>query len=74
MTERVTLAQLRKLAREALGDGASVADIDEPDGWSCSAATESAEVRGSGSTKRAARRQLRDLLERLVRGEERGDG
>lgn len=68
----VTIATLRRLAREALGADADVADIDEPDYWSCSAATALTDVRGSGSTKQSARRQLRDLLQRLCRDVARG--
>lgn len=67
---KVTLTQLRKLAREALGPEASVQDIDDDDTWTCAAASALATVRGHGSTPAVARRQLRDLLTTIISGRE----
>lgn len=72
MSERVTLAQLRKLARQVLG---RVTELEEwqntYDGdFYCQVESADTAVTKCGDTQQAARRQLRELLERLVRGEE----
>ncbi len=72
MTERVTLTQLRKLARQALGEGAVCAEDSFSSGmvWSCAAYREGVRVEARHGAKQAARCQLQSLLQRLVRGEE----
>lgn len=65
-SERVTLAQLRKLAREALGEDATV-NVFYYDGNHAVAKSRLADV-GTYGTDREARRQLRDLLQLIVMG------
>jgi heterodisulfide reductase subunit C len=68
---KVTLAELRELASKAFPDVSRGGNYDvklASDCWRCEAVTSTCDVRGYGHSRMAARRQLRDLLERLIAG------
>jgi hypothetical protein len=71
---KVTLAELRELAREALGDGATVRETQYDGHLAIARIPALVEVTAVSASSMAARRQLRDLLERIIAGQNAGEG
>lgn len=76
MADRPTLSALRKLAREALGPGAEIVESCSAYQGDCYCEAESRtySVKAGHPDGMQARRQLRQLLQSIIAGQDAGDG
>lgn len=71
---KVTLAELRRLAREALGEHSVVLELHDGSRWQVNAYAPDCKIVGRHGAKVTARRQLRDLLQSIITGQNAGEG